>query len=500
MAALWYYSKTRQFNVDTTRRLLAEAHSWGFQASNGHESRVMDDVELSHGKSSIQHDPESFFPTTTLLAIMSARQQFFPRPASRATHVDNDENNSAPSKHFQPDPTNPLNQLQLKSSATSSSTGSSIQNPQKKHHNPEPKQLNLSSLRKPRHGLSSASGSAQGAQNQDMGSPQTNERGQNPTGSKARGSLKQQTNIASPTPHPLRDVSQLLATSSPNGTFGVNTSFSESSFRMPVLPPAATDATPASFQANSGKAISQDGAHTSTQFPAEASFTSPTSSLDISNPRGGDMLIDELSESTNGHSAFNLSLPFGDYSGPQRILLEENGLQDPTRRPGSRNGSRRKQKPTSKRSRADFEDSVLEGVSHGRAKHSRPEQAYTHERESLEHDDLHEQYHPVAQSGNAPLPRMNTLDKLLGLDVDQYIESHLEKYEEAREKWKTCTMDEWTAGADGLGRFLISMKMKLFATMNKKIDEHNTVLDERSKSLVLAKDQLVKDSGTVLGR
>lgn len=42
--------------------------------------------------------------------------------------------------------------------------------------------------------------------------------------------------------------------------------------------------------------------------------------------------------------------------------------------------------------------------------------------------------------------------------------------------------------------------MKLFATMNKKIDEHNTVLDERSTSLVLAKDQLVKDSGTVLGR
>ncbi|KAF7424557.1 hypothetical protein PC9H_009864 [Pleurotus ostreatus] len=462
---------------------------------------------------------------------MSARQQFFPRPASRATHVNNDENNSAPSKQFQPDPTNPLNQ---KSSATGSSTGSSIPNPQTKHHNPEPKQLNLSSLRKPRLGLSSANGSAQGAQNQDMGSPQINERGQNPTGFKARGSLKQQINIASPTPHPLRDVSQLLATSSPNGTFGVNTSFSESSFRMPVLPPAATDAIPASFQANSGKAISQDAAHTSTQFSAEASFTSPTSSLDIPNPRGGDMLIDELSESTNDHSAFNLSLPFGDYSGPQRVLLEEDGLQDSARLPDSRKGSMRKQKPTTKRSRADFEDSVREGVSHGRAKHLRPEQAYTHERESLERDDLHEQYHPVAstpaQSGNAPLPRMNTLDKLLGLDVDQYIESHLEKYEEAREKWKTCSMDEWTAGADGMvmsitelttplpehhhfielthrfGQVLdfvkdhMTTKMKLFATMNQKIDEHNTVLDERSKSLVLAKDQLVKDSGTVLGR
>lgn len=301
---------------------------------------------------------------------MSARQQFFPRPASRATHVKNDENNSAPSKQFHPDPTNPLNK---KSSTAASSTGSSIPNPQTKHHNPEPKQLNLSSLRKPRHGLSSANGSAQSAQNQDMGGPPSNEHGQNATSFKPRSSSKQQMNIASPIPHPLRDVSQLLAISSPNGTFGVNTSFSESSFRMPILPPAATDATPASFQANSGKAISQDGAHTSMQLSTEASFTSPTSSLDISDPHGGDMHIDELSESTNDHSAFNLSLPFGDYSGPQRVLLEEDGLQDPARLPGSRKGSTRKQKPTSKRSRADFEDSVREGASHGLAKHPRPE-------------------------------------------------------------------------------------------------------------------------------
>ncbi|KAF4571191.1 hypothetical protein EYR36_008520 [Pleurotus pulmonarius] len=427
---------------------------------------------------------------------MSARQQFFPRPASRAALVQNDENNSASAKHFQPDPTNPLNQ---KPSTGSSSTGSSIPNPQTKHHNLEPKPLNLSSLRKPRNCPSPAIGSAQGAQNQDMNSPHTNERGQNPTGFKARGSLKQQMNIASPTPHPLRDVSQLLATSSPNGTFGAKASFSESSFRMPVLLPAATDATPASFQANSGTAMFQDGAHTSMQFSADASFMSPTSSLDTSNPRGGDMLIDELSESANDHSAFNLSLPFGDYSGPQRVLLEEEDApQDPVRLSAPRKGSIRKQKPTSKRPRVDFEDS----------------QAHTRERESLERDEPHEQYHPVGstqgQSGNPPLPKTNTLDKILGLDVNQYIEGHLEKYEEAREKWKTCSMDEWTAGADELahkfGQVLdfvkdhMTLKMKLFATMNQKIDEHNIVLDERSKSLVLAKDQLVKDSGTVLGR
>jgi hypothetical protein len=41
------------------------------------------------------------------------------------------------------------------------------------------------------------------------------------------------------------------------------------------------------------------------------------------------------------------------------------------------------------------------------------------------------------------------LSKILGIDVDAYVNEHLEVYEEAKKKWEGCTMEEWVAGADG---------------------------------------------------
>ncbi|KAG6821871.1 hypothetical protein H0H93_006929, partial [Arthromyces matolae] len=48
---------------------------------------------------------------------------------------------------------------------------------------------------------------------------------------------------------------------------------------------------------------------------------------------------------------------------------------------------------------------------------------------------------------NADLPV--GLDRLLGRDVNAYVEEHAEKYERAVERWKGCTMEEWIAGAEG---------------------------------------------------
>jgi len=42
--------------------------------------------------------------------------------------------------------------------------------------------------------------------------------------------------------------------------------------------------------------------------------------------------------------------------------------------------------------------------------------------------------------------------------------------------------------------------MKLFTSLDAKVDMHNTVLDEREKVLEGVKARLVNESGNVLGR
>ena len=41
------------------------------------------------------------------------------------------------------------------------------------------------------------------------------------------------------------------------------------------------------------------------------------------------------------------------------------------------------------------------------------------------------------------------LHRLLGQDLDIYVEAHVEAYEQAKKKWSECSMDEWKVGADG---------------------------------------------------
>ena len=49
----------------------------------------------------------------------------------------------------------------------------------------------------------------------------------------------------------------------------------------------------------------------------------------------------------------------------------------------------------------------------------------------------------------APPTEDNALRRLLGQDLDKFIEEHLGAYNEAKKKWAECSMEEWQAGAEG---------------------------------------------------
>ncbi|KIY65008.1 hypothetical protein CYLTODRAFT_76989 [Cylindrobasidium torrendii FP15055 ss-10] len=54
-----------------------------------------------------------------------------------------------------------------------------------------------------------------------------------------------------------------------------------------------------------------------------------------------------------------------------------------------------------------------------------------------------------SQSASQAVSEVGALQKILGCDPDLYVETHLETYNSLAEKWKTCTPEEWIAGADG---------------------------------------------------
>lgn len=60
-------------------------------------------------------------------------------------------------------------------------------------------------------------------------------------------------------------------------------------------------------------------------------------------------------------------------------------------------------------------------------------------------------YRPPAQPSVGDTAREDhALRRLLGQDLDVYVEGHTEAYEQAKKKWTECTTEEWKAGADGI--------------------------------------------------
>lgn len=48
----------------------------------------------------------------------------------------------------------------------------------------------------------------------------------------------------------------------------------------------------------------------------------------------------------------------------------------------------------------------------------------------------------------------SALHRLLGQDLDTYVDTHVDAYDQAKKKWAECSNEEWKAGADGTILFL----------------------------------------------
>ncbi|EIW53767.1 uncharacterized protein TRAVEDRAFT_60994 [Trametes versicolor FP-101664 SS1] len=101
------------------------------------------------------------------------------------------------------------------------------------------------------------------------------------------------------------------------------------------------------------------------------------------------------------------------------------------------------------------------------------------------------------------------LYRLLGQDLETFVEGHADAYEQARRKWADCSVEEWSKGADELGgRFgkmldyvkdHMTSKLSLYATLHTSITEHKKVLSEREETLKGARESLVREGGAVVG-
>ncbi|KAF9653056.1 hypothetical protein BDM02DRAFT_3183021 [Thelephora ganbajun] len=118
--------------------------------------------------------------------------------------------------------------------------------------------------------------------------------------------------------------------------------------------------------------------------------------------------------------------------------------------------------------------------------------------------------HPHAAPPEQLRTKQHKLDTLLGLDSDAYIGENLRKYEDLKDKWANSSMEEWNAGAQDIAKKFsgildmakdhMMQKMSLYADIQAKIDEHKNVLEDRSKELSEAKRDLVKRSGSAIGK
>ncbi|OJT11760.1 hypothetical protein TRAPUB_11695 [Trametes pubescens] len=89
------------------------------------------------------------------------------------------------------------------------------------------------------------------------------------------------------------------------------------------------------------------------------------------------------------------------------------------------------------------------------------------------------------------------LYRLLGQDLDIFVEGHADAYEQARKKWADCSVEEWSKGADESTTH--RSKLSLYANLHTSITEHKKVLAEREETLKGARESLVREGGAVVG-
>ncbi|KAH9914138.1 uncharacterized protein B0H18DRAFT_141612 [Fomitopsis serialis] len=142
------------------------------------------------------------------------------------------------------------------------------------------------------------------------------------------------------------------------------------------------------------------------------------------------------------------------------------------------------------------------GVPDPRAHSQQPDRPYSRMSEA--------HVHPQAQPAPLdPTGRGEALYKLMGQDLGEFVEGHVDAYEEAKKRWSECSMEEWTAGADELTTKFSKMldfvkdhmtaKLSLYASLHSAVASHKSTLGEREKALVEARESLVREGGAVVG-
>ncbi|OCH87588.1 hypothetical protein OBBRIDRAFT_827616 [Obba rivulosa] len=127
--------------------------------------------------------------------------------------------------------------------------------------------------------------------------------------------------------------------------------------------------------------------------------------------------------------------------------------------------------------------------------------------ESGAYDQLQTPAHISA--GKQPSQDDHALHRLLGQDLEAYVDLNVENYEQSKKKWSECPVDEWKAGADVLaGKFTklldfvkehMTTKLTLYASLHSTVATHRGILSERDKMLKEAREGLVREGGNVVG-
>ncbi|CCM05377.1 uncharacterized protein FIBRA_07593 [Fibroporia radiculosa] len=106
--------------------------------------------------------------------------------------------------------------------------------------------------------------------------------------------------------------------------------------------------------------------------------------------------------------------------------------------------------------------------------------------------------------------KSEALYKLLGRDLNAFVEDRVEAYEAAKKKWSECSMEEWKTGAEEVaGKFAsvigyvkehMSAKLVLYANLHSVVAAQRSALSERERVLVDARDGLVREGGNVVSQ
>ncbi|KAG6885629.1 hypothetical protein C0993_012047 [Termitomyces sp. T159_Od127] len=283
-------------------------------------------------------------------------------------------------------------------------------------------------------------------------------------------------NIIAPVPRqaPPRPSSPSLSTSLASGIFASGTP--QPIFRLPNLPHSTPNDIQSKHDAhitNSTLGFSFSNPHASLDTE-KSQLPSPPDSLRLRNVRNYAATDPEIPP-----PPFTLNFSNSNQTGPQRVLLNPDGSRGPpvdhasvpdnniqltTNRskasllkrpyPNSEPDSEHQTNMNDfKRYRKEddgYNQNAKSVASHVSSPSTISINSHTPDHFSRSaHEHSHQPTGPV--DGNSNYFMMNDsagLSRLLGYEVDAYVEQHIEQYERAVERWKGCTMEEWIAGAD----------------------------------------------------